>query len=77
MLRARGLEIIETAFCMHAGFKLIMRLWRYYGWMPRVSIWSLALADRFCPLGRPMDLLILSQLPPERPQANNRDMCAE
>jgi len=77
MLRVRGLEIVETAFCMYGGFKLIMRLWRHYGWLPRVSIWCLALADRFCPLGRPMDLLILSRLPPEGPQANNRDICAE
>lgn len=63
MLTARGLEVVETAFCMHAAFKLIMRVWRRYGLMPRASIWCLALADRFWPIGRPMDLMILSQLP--------------
>jgi SAM-dependent methyltransferase len=66
MLQLRGLEIVETKFCMYDGFKLIMRLWRRYGWMPRMSIWCLALADRFCPIGRPMDLMILSRLSPQR-----------
>jgi SAM-dependent methyltransferase len=72
MLRLRGLEIVETKLCMYDGFKLIMRLWRRYGWMPRVSIWCLAFADRFCPIGRPMDLMILSRLPPQKIRADNR-----
>jgi SAM-dependent methyltransferase len=62
MLRARGLEIVETAFCMYAEFKLIMRLWRRYGWLPRVSIWCLVLAELILPVGNPMDLIILSRL---------------
>ena len=74
MLSARGLEVSETKFCMHAGFKLIMRVWRHYGWMPRFSIWCLAIADRLCPIGPPMDLLILSRLAPERPRTSNWDI---
>jgi SAM-dependent methyltransferase len=62
MLQARGLEVVEVAFCMYAEFKLIMRLWRRYGWLPRVSIWLLALADLIFPVGHPMDLIILSRL---------------
>jgi SAM-dependent methyltransferase len=62
MLRARDFKIIDTAFCMHAGFKTTMRVWRRCGWMPRVSIWCLALADVLCPIGPPMDLMILSQV---------------
>jgi SAM-dependent methyltransferase len=72
MLQLRGLEIVETKFCMYDGFKLILRLWRRYGLMPRMSIWCLALADRFCPIGRPMDLMILSRLPAKTMQPNNR-----
>lgn len=62
MLRERGFEIIDTTFCMHSGFKIIMSIWRRTGWMPRASIWCLALADMVCPIGRPMDLMILSHL---------------
>lgn len=62
MLRARNFQIIDTRFCMYAGFKLIMRAWRRYEWLPRVSIWLLSLVDSWCPLGRPMDLLMLGRL---------------
>jgi SAM-dependent methyltransferase len=63
MLNARGLEIVETEFCMYGAFKLIMRIWRHYGRMPRATIWCLAFFDRLWPIGRPMDLMILSRLP--------------
>jgi len=60
-LGARGLETIEIGFCMYGAFKLMMRAWRRFPWLPRVAIWALALADRFLSPGSPMDLLMLSR----------------
>jgi SAM-dependent methyltransferase len=64
MLSQRGLEIIEVAYCMHAGFRAIMRLHRRWGrWLTKAPVWSLSLLDRFCPIGKPMDLVILARAP--------------
>ena len=61
MLDRRGLEVIETGLCMYAAFKLIMRLWRRFGRLPKAPIWTLAVADRVFPMGSPMDLVILAR----------------
>jgi SAM-dependent methyltransferase len=64
-LAARGLETIEIGFCMYGAFKLMMRAWRRFPWLPRAAIWALALTDRFLSPGSPMDLLVLSRRPIE------------
>lgn len=70
MLSERGLEIVETDYCMHAGFRAIMRLYRRWGrWLTKPSLWTLALLDRFCPIGKPMDLMILARAPVRMGQA--------
>lgn len=61
MLDRRGFEVIETGLCMYAAFKLIMRLWRRFGRLPKAPIWTLAVADRMFPVGSPMDLMILAR----------------
>jgi SAM-dependent methyltransferase len=61
MLSRRGFEVVETRLCMYAAFKLILRLWRRFGRLPKASIWALALADRIFPLGRPMDLIMMAR----------------
>lgn len=61
MLNRRELEVIKAELCMYAAFKLIMRLWRRFGRLPKAPIWALAIADRVFPLGRPMDLMILGR----------------
>jgi hypothetical protein len=49
MLRTRGLEIVDTISYTHETFRLILRLWRRYTYMPRALIWALPLADRLFP----------------------------
>lgn len=61
MLDRRGFEVIDTGLCMYAAFKLIMRIWRRFGRLPKASIWTLAFVDRCFPLGNPMDLVILAR----------------
>ena len=70
MLTLRGLEVVETGFCMYDAFKLVMRIWRRYGSMPKASIWCLSLADRLFPIGSTMDLMVLAQLPVDVPHAH-------
>jgi SAM-dependent methyltransferase len=65
MLKARGLEIIETRFCMRYMFRMVLHLWRRYEWMPRGIVCGLAFLDRICPLGAPMDLIILARSAPK------------
>jgi SAM-dependent methyltransferase len=62
-LQSLGLEILEVEFCMHAAFKALMRAVRLFDRIPRALIWLLAFADRLCPVGAPMDLMILTHLP--------------
>jgi SAM-dependent methyltransferase len=66
MLTARGLDVIETRFCMRYMFRLVLDLWRRHGRMSRGVICALAYLDRVCPLGLPMDVIILARLSPER-----------
>lgn len=63
MLRDRGLGVVKVAYCMHGAFKLVLRGWRRFGRLPRALLLSLAIFDRFCHIGAPMDLIVLSQLP--------------
>ena len=72
MLARRGLEVIETGLCMYAGFKLMMRIWRRFGRLPKASIWILAIADRIFPVGSPMDLMILARY--RSPASDGRDV---
>ena len=72
MLDRRGLEVIETGLCMYAAFKLIMRLWRRFGRLPKAPIWTLAVADRMFPMGSPMDLVILARY--RSPASDGRDV---
>ncbi|MGH7934334.1 MAG: class I SAM-dependent methyltransferase [Candidatus Binataceae bacterium] len=76
MLTTRGLDVIEVGFCMHAAFKLLMRRWRRLGRMRQATIFALALADRVWPMGRPMDLIVLSRLPLSTDKAKFSD-CVE
>jgi len=64
MLCDRGLSVVEVAYCMYGSFKLVLRGWNRFGRMPRGLLRSLALFDRYCHIGTPMDLVVLSQLPP-------------
>jgi SAM-dependent methyltransferase len=61
MLAARGLEVIETRFCMRYMFRLVLNVWRRHERMRRGMICSLAILDRICPLGPPMDIIILAR----------------
>ena len=64
MLHERGLELIATDYCMYAAFKSILRLHRRWGrWLNRIALRTLATVDRFCRLGKPMDLIILARAP--------------
>jgi SAM-dependent methyltransferase len=64
MLRERKLELVEADYCMYAAFKAIMRLYRRWGRrLNSLTVRTLAAFDRFCPLGRPMDLMILARAP--------------
>ena len=64
MLRDRGLSVVEVTYCMYGSFKLILRAWRRFGRLPRGLLRSLAIFDRYCHIGTPMDLVVLSKLPP-------------
>lgn len=61
MLKEREFEVLDVHFCMHAAFKLVMRMWRRYGWLPNALVSGLALLDRLCPMGTPMDLMVLAR----------------
>lgn len=61
MLAVRGLEIVEMRYCMRAMFQVLLRTWRRYGQLPRGVVRGLALLDRICPFGRPMNLVILAR----------------
>jgi ubiquinone/menaquinone biosynthesis C-methylase UbiE len=62
-LRDRGLGVVEVAYCMYGSFKLVLRGWNRFGRLPRCLLRTLAIFDRFLPIGTPMDLIVLSQLP--------------
>ena len=64
MLSDRGLSVVDTAYCMYGSFKLVLRGWNRFGSLPRGLLWILALADRIWHIGTPMDLIVLSRLPP-------------
>jgi ubiquinone/menaquinone biosynthesis C-methylase UbiE len=68
MLDGRGFEVIEIGLCMYAAFKIIMRLWRRFGNLPKAPIWILAVADRMFPVGSPMDLIILARAAKANPR---------
>ena len=65
MLQDRGFVVVEVAYCMYGSFKLVLRAWRRFGRLPRGLLRSLAIFDRLWPVGTPMDLIVLSQLPPK------------
>lgn len=62
MLAARGMEVIETRFCMRYMFRLVLRVWRRQERMRRGMICGLAMLDRICPLGPPMDVIMLARV---------------
>jgi SAM-dependent methyltransferase len=62
MLRARGFEVVETRFCMHFFFRLVLSTWPRLAWRPRLFIRSLAFLDCWMRLGPPMDLLVLARV---------------
>jgi len=77
MLTACGFEIVAIDYCMHAAFRAIMRLYRRLGrWLTKAPLWTLALFDRFCPLGTPMDLMMLARVPAAIGQLAGRDRAA-
>ncbi len=61
MLADRGLEVVDSAFCMHFFFRTVLRLWPRLWWRPRGFIRSLSYLDRIFPIGPPMDLMILAR----------------
>ncbi len=61
MLNQRGFEVVETRLCMHYFFRFVLLKWPRARWMPRFFIWTLAFADRWFPIGPPMDLMILAR----------------
>jgi SAM-dependent methyltransferase len=63
MLRDRGLNVVEVAYCMYDAFKLVLLGWRRFGCLPRGLLRTLAIFDRLWHVGTPMDLIVLSQLP--------------
>jgi SAM-dependent methyltransferase len=61
MLRDRGLEVMDSAFCMHFFFRMVLRLWPHLWWRPRGFIRSFSYLDRLLPIGPPMDLMVLAR----------------
>jgi len=58
-LAARGLETVETRFCMYRVFQFFLQTFRpgrYRSWL----VWIFSWLDRIFPLGQPMDLIILA-----------------
>jgi len=66
-LAARGLETIETKFCMYKAFQFFLRTFRparYRSWI----VWLLGWLDILLPIGAPMDLIILARANCKRPK---------
>lgn len=63
LFELRGLNVIETGYCMCGALKLILRLFRMGIRLPRAVIVALAYADRIFGIGRPMDLAMLMRKP--------------
>lgn len=61
MLVSRGWDVVDSGFCMRAAFRLLLRTWRRRGRMTRFAIRTLGYLDRMCPVGRPMDLVVIAQ----------------
>jgi SAM-dependent methyltransferase len=62
MLTRRGFEVIDSRFCMHFFFRLLLAQWPRLSWRPRILIRGLALLDKLLPIGPPMDLMILARM---------------
>jgi SAM-dependent methyltransferase len=62
MLTHRGFDVIASRQCMYLFFRLLLKQWPTVQWRPRILIRALALLDRLCPVGPPMDLMILARL---------------
>lgn len=60
LLDTHGLEVIETRYCMHTFFRMVLRYWRPRR-VPLGAILGLAWLDRVTRLGPPMDILVLAR----------------
>jgi len=61
MLRERGFEVIETRFCMHYFFRLVLSTWPKWPWRTRFLLRGLSKLDTVTRTGKPMDLMVLAQ----------------
>jgi SAM-dependent methyltransferase len=68
-LNAVGLKILSYSFCMFGSMRLLLKLWRWQydltggrkSWMPRAVLLALAHCDRWFPIGKPFDIVVLAQ----------------
>jgi SAM-dependent methyltransferase len=72
LLTKRGYELVDTRYCMHFFFRFVLLNWPKARWSPRFLIWLLAYLDRICPLGPPMDLMMLARFTGPRVALNGR-----
>jgi SAM-dependent methyltransferase len=62
LLTPRGFHVVETRFCMHFFFRLVLKHWARPPWCPRIIIRTLSRLDVLLPIGEPMDLMVLARL---------------
>lgn len=60
LFEANGLTLVDARYCMHSGFKAVLRHWRPRR-VPLGVILGLAWLDRGLRLGSPMDMVVLAR----------------
>ncbi len=64
MLQERGLDVLETQFCMYRSFRWLLVNWERFPYRPRVLTRGASYLDRLLPFGPPMDLIVLARSRP-------------
>jgi len=69
LLRSVGIELVHYTYCFHAAMRLLLNGWRWQNnltaqhknWMPLGGILLLAYFDRYCPIGKPSDIVVIGR----------------
>jgi SAM-dependent methyltransferase len=70
VLAAGGLETLWSRYCFHLPMRWLLEVWRWQyerlgagrrSVMPRFAVLAFAYADRWLPVGRPWDLVVLAR----------------
>jgi SAM-dependent methyltransferase len=68
-LAGARVELLKHAYCFRGAMRLLLKIWRWQyeltgqrkSWMPKAAILTLAYCDRWIPIGKPFDIVVLGR----------------